>query len=47
MINLLHGPDGDGEEAVFLRALQHARLLSLRAPGATRTTSPRTTWGSE
>jgi p-hydroxybenzoate 3-monooxygenase len=31
MINLLHGPDGDGEEAVFLRALQHARLLSLQS----------------
>ncbi|WP_191891448.1 4-hydroxybenzoate 3-monooxygenase [Streptomyces griseoaurantiacus] len=30
MINLLHGPVGDGEDAVFLRRLQHARLMSLR-----------------
>ncbi|WP_245687221.1 4-hydroxybenzoate 3-monooxygenase [Streptacidiphilus griseoplanus] len=30
MINLLHGPSGDDDEAVFLRALQHARLESLR-----------------
>lgn len=30
MINLLHGPMGDDDEAVFLRALQHARLESLR-----------------
>jgi p-hydroxybenzoate 3-monooxygenase len=30
MINLLHGPAGDGEDAVFLRALQRARLVSLR-----------------
>lgn len=30
MINLLHGPFGDDDEAVFLRALQHARLQSLR-----------------
>jgi p-hydroxybenzoate 3-monooxygenase len=30
MINLLHGPAGDGEEAVFLRALQQARLESLQ-----------------
>jgi p-hydroxybenzoate 3-monooxygenase len=30
MINLLHGPAGDSDEAVFLRALQRARLISLR-----------------
>ncbi|WP_371476801.1 4-hydroxybenzoate 3-monooxygenase [Kitasatospora sp. NBC_00315] len=30
MIGLLHGPTGDGDEAAFLRALQHARLESLR-----------------
>ncbi|WP_407911738.1 4-hydroxybenzoate 3-monooxygenase [Kitasatospora sp. NE20-6] len=30
MIGLLHGPAGDGDEAVFLRALQQARLESLR-----------------
>lgn len=30
MIDLLHGPAGDGEDAVFLRRLQRARLLSLR-----------------
>lgn len=30
MINLLHGPSGNGEEATFLRALQRARLESLR-----------------
>ena len=29
MINLLHGPSGDDQDAVFLRALQHARLRSL------------------
>jgi p-hydroxybenzoate 3-monooxygenase len=29
MLNLLHGPSGHGEEAVFLRALQQARLRSL------------------
>jgi p-hydroxybenzoate 3-monooxygenase len=29
MINLLHGPGGQDEEAVFLRALQQARLRSL------------------
>ncbi|MFJ2955547.1 4-hydroxybenzoate 3-monooxygenase [Streptomyces sp. NPDC087270] len=30
MINLLHGPAGDDDEAVFQRALQRARLTSLR-----------------
>lgn len=30
MINLLHGPAGGGDDAVFLRALQQARLESLR-----------------
>lgn len=30
MINLLHAPGGDGDEAVFLRALQRAQLVSLR-----------------
>ncbi|WP_354643756.1 4-hydroxybenzoate 3-monooxygenase [Kitasatospora camelliae] len=30
MINLLHGPAGDHDEAVFLRGLQRARLESLR-----------------
>jgi len=30
MINLLHGPAGNDDEAVFLRALQRARLESLR-----------------
>ncbi|MCA1219831.1 4-hydroxybenzoate 3-monooxygenase [Streptomyces sp. 8L] len=30
MINLLHGPAGDDEDAVFLRLLQRARLMSLR-----------------
>ena len=29
MLNLLHGPGGQDEEAVFLRALQQARLRSL------------------
>ena len=29
MLNLLHGPSGQDEEAVFLRALQQARLRSL------------------
>jgi p-hydroxybenzoate 3-monooxygenase len=30
MIDLLHGPAGTGDDAVFLRALQQARLESLR-----------------
>lgn len=30
MINLLHGPSGHDDDAVFLRALQRARLESLR-----------------
>jgi p-hydroxybenzoate 3-monooxygenase len=30
MINLLHTPSGDSDEATFLRALQRARLESLR-----------------
>ena len=29
MLNLLHGPSGDDEDAVFLRALQQARLRGL------------------
>ncbi|HLZ36482.1 MAG TPA: FAD-dependent monooxygenase [Mycobacteriales bacterium] len=31
MIDLLHGPSGSGEEALFLRALQRARLKSLQS----------------
>jgi p-hydroxybenzoate 3-monooxygenase len=34
MINLLHGPAGDGQDAVFLRALQRTRLENLRASRA-------------
>jgi p-hydroxybenzoate 3-monooxygenase len=34
MINLLHGPSGDDDEAVFFRALQQARLASLRSSRA-------------
>ena len=34
MIALLHGPAGDGEDAVFARALQNARLESLRTSRA-------------
>lgn len=34
MVNLLHGPAGSGEDAVFLRALQRARLESLSASRA-------------
>jgi p-hydroxybenzoate 3-monooxygenase len=34
MINLLHSPSGDSQEAVFLRALQRARLESLQASRA-------------
>ena len=34
MIALLHGPAGDGDDAVFGRALQEARLESLRTSRA-------------
>ncbi|WP_405774500.1 4-hydroxybenzoate 3-monooxygenase [Streptomyces sp. NBC_00859] len=30
MVNLLHGPAADGEDAAFMRLLQRARLVSLR-----------------
>jgi p-hydroxybenzoate 3-monooxygenase len=30
MINLLHGPSGNDDNALFMRSLQRARLESLR-----------------